>query len=171
MVWACFTGEKVGPLMVFDKGGVGGDEYIDVLLDGLLSFVDDLRKSTEAGDTIVVQKESPFMFMQDNACCHKVKEVLDLLKEERIPIMTWPAQSPDLNPLENLWEDFKEHFHSEFLRLYSRPSQSQDALYRYIELAKQVWGEQGRELIDRLIKSMPHRCEAVIAAGGGWTKY
>ena len=85
--------------------------------------------------------------------------------------MTWPAQSPDLNPLENLWEDFKEHFHSEFLRLYSRPSQSQDALYRYIELAKQVWGEQGRELIDRLIKSMPHRCEAVIAAGGGWTKY
>ena len=88
--------------MVFDKGGVGGDEDMDMLLDGLLFFVDNLGKSTEAGDTIVVQKESPFVFMQDNACCHKVKKVLDLLKEERIPIMTWPIQSPDLNPLENL---------------------------------------------------------------------
>jgi len=102
MVWACFTGERIGPLMIFDEGGVGGDEYLEVLLDGLLSFVDDLGKSTETLETISVQAESPFIFMQDNARCHKVKEVLDLLKEEGISVMVWPAQSPNLNPLENL---------------------------------------------------------------------
>ena len=171
MVWACFTGEKVGPLMIFDEGGVGGDEYLEVILDGLLSFVDDLAKSTEEPDTVCVQKESPFIFMQDNVRCHKVKEVLDLLEEEKIPVMVWPAQSPDLNPLENLWEDFKEHFHTEFLQHYGRPSRSQDALYRYRELAQQVWAEQGQELIDRLIESMPRRCAAVIAAEGKWTTY
>lgn len=54
MMWACFMGEKVGPLMIFDKRGVDDDEYMDMLLDELLSFVDDLGKSTEAGDIIAV---------------------------------------------------------------------------------------------------------------------
>src|SRR5579871_2954922 len=138
MVWACFTGDKVGPLMIFDEGEVGGNEYLEVILDGLLSFIDDLAKLTEEPDTVRIQKESPFIFIQDNARCHKVKEVLDLLKEEKIPVMVWPAQSSDLNPLENLWEDFKERFHSEFLQLYGRPSKSQDSLYRYRELAQKV---------------------------------
>ena len=40
-----------------------------------------------------------------------------------------------------------------------------------MELAKQAWSEQGQDIIDRLIESMPRRCEAVIAAGGGWTDY
>ena len=171
MVWAYFIGDKVGPLMIFNEGGVGGDEYLEVILDGLLSFVDDLAKLTEEPDTVRVQKESPFIFMQDNARCHKVREVLDLLKEEKIPVMVWPAQSPNLNPLENLWEDFKERFYSEFLQLYGRPSKSQDSLYRYRELAQKVWAEQGQELIDRLIESMPDRCATVIAAGGKWTTY
>ena len=143
MVWACFTGEKVGPLMIFNERGIRGDEYLEVILDGLLSFVDDLAKSMEEPDTVCVQKESPFIFMQDNIQCHKVKEVLDLLEEEKIPVIVWPAQSPDLNPLENLSEDFKEHFHPEFRQHYERPSKFQDALYRYRELAQQVWVEQG----------------------------
>ena len=42
MVWTCFSGKKAGPLMVFDEGGVRSEEYMDVNLDGLLSFVDDL---------------------------------------------------------------------------------------------------------------------------------
>jgi len=42
MVWTCFTGERVGPLMIFDEGRIGSDKYMEVILDGLLSFIDDL---------------------------------------------------------------------------------------------------------------------------------
>src|SRR5579859_1797431 len=42
MVWACFTGERLGPLIVCDAGGIGADEYEDILYDGLFSLVDDL---------------------------------------------------------------------------------------------------------------------------------
>ena len=171
MVWACFTGEKVGPLMIFDKGGVGSDEYMEVILDGLLSFVDDILEQPEEDETIRVHDENTFIFMQDNVSCHKTTEILDLLREEGIPIMKWPAQSPDLNPLENLWADFKDRFHSRFLQLYRRPSRSQEALHQYRELAKQVWEEQGSEMIEHLINSMTERCELLIAAGGGLIDY
>jgi len=109
--------------------------------------------------------------MQDNASCHKTPEVLELLEKEGILVMKWPAQSPDLNPLENIWMDFKDYFHTRFLQLYGRPSKSIDAIHRYKELAKQVWSEIGQDLVDRYVESMPQRCQAVIDAKGLWSVY
>jgi len=171
MVWACFCGDRLGPLIVCDEGGVGGDEYMDILYDGLFSLIDDLVESPEQSETIRVCDENPFIFMQDNATCHKATEVLELLKEHEIPVMRWPAQSPDLNPIENLWIDFKDRFHKRYLEIYTQPSKSMDAKYRYSELLKEVWREQGLELVNKLIESMPKRCKLVIEAKGLWTKY
>jgi DDE superfamily endonuclease len=102
MVWACFTGERVGPLIVCDEGGIGADEYEEILYDGLFSLIDDILEPPEDPDTIQVADENTFLFMQDNALCHKAEEVLELLAERNIPVMEWPPQSPDLNPIENL---------------------------------------------------------------------
>jgi hypothetical protein len=58
MIWACFCGDRLGPLLVCDEGGVGGDEYMDILYDGLFSFVDDLVESPEQSETIRVCDEN-----------------------------------------------------------------------------------------------------------------
>ena len=171
MVWACFSGERLGPLIVCDEGGIGANEYMDILYDGLFSLVDDLLQPPEDPDTIQVANEQTFLFMQDNAKVHKATEVMEFLAENHIPIMEWPAQSPDLNPLENLWADFKARFHKRFIELFNHASKSLEAKYRYGEVLQEVWYSQGNEMVDALIKSMPERCAAVIAANGGWTEW
>jgi hypothetical protein len=171
MVWACFTGERLGPLVVCDEGGIGADEYEDILYDGLFSLVDDLLQLPENPDTIQVADENTFLFMHDNAPCHKAAHILEFLKENHVPVMKWPPQSPDLNPIENLWTGLKERFHKRFLELFSHPSKSLEARYRYGEVLQEVWYSQGIGLVEALIESMPTRVQAVIDAKGGWTKY
>jgi DDE superfamily endonuclease/Transposase len=171
MVWACFTGERLGPLIVCDEGGIGADEYEDILYDGLFSLIDDLLEIPDGDEEVQVADENTFVFMQDNAPCHKATNTLEFLAENHVPIMTWPPQSPDLNPIENLWTDLKARFHKRFIELFNHPSKSMEARYRYGEVLQEVWYSQGMELVEALIKSMPKRCQAVIEAKGGWTKY
>jgi hypothetical protein len=121
--------------------------------------------------TIHVANENTFLFMQDNAPCHKAQEVLDFLTENHVPVMKWPPQSPDLNPIENLWTEFKAVFHKRFVELFNHPSKSLESRYRYGEVLNEVWYTIGQSLIDRLIESMPKRVQAVIEAHSGWTKY
>jgi hypothetical protein len=48
--------------------------------------------------------------------------------------MEWPPYSPDLNPIENLWSDFKTRFHKHFTNLKAHVSSAQEAKERYGEL-------------------------------------
>ena len=86
-------------------------------------------------------------------------------------MMEWPAQSPNLNPIENLWTDFKTRFHQRFMKLFNYASKSFEARYGYAEVLQEVWYDQGMEIVEALIKSMPERCARVIAANGSWTRF
>ena len=75
--------------------------------------------------------------------------------------MDWPAQSPDLNPIENLWTILKQKVHN------SKPS-SLDVLW---ETLNGFWDNIEESTIESLVASMPKRVKAVIAAKGGATRY
>ena len=63
------------------------DEYEEILYDGLFSLIDDILEPPEDPDTIQVADVNTFLFMRDNATCHKAQEVLEFLAERNIPVM------------------------------------------------------------------------------------
>jgi len=76
--------------------------------------------------------------------------------------MTWPAQSPDLNPIEHLWSVLKR-------RLADLPHpKNLDELW---ELLEQEWYKIPPRTIADLVASMPRRVKAVRKAKGGYTRY
>jgi len=77
--------------------------------------------------------------------------------------MQWPAQSPDLNPIEHLWSHLKKK-----LADYDTPPKGILELW---ERVQEEWEEIGPEVCQNLIESMPRCVEAVIKAKGGYTKY
>jgi len=101
MVWACFTGERLGLLIVCDEGGIRADKYKDILYDELFFPIDDLLEPLEDPGIIQLTDENTF-FMQDNAPYHKPMEILEFLIEHNILSIEWWLQLLDLNPIENL---------------------------------------------------------------------
>ena len=77
--------------------------------------------------------------------------------------MAWPAQSPDLNPIEHLWVHLKNQ-----LNTYDRPPKGVFELWDRLE---KEWNKIPPEVCQKLIESVPRRLEAVIKAKGGHIKY
>jgi hypothetical protein len=78
-------------------------------------------------------------------------------------MLPWPSQSPDLNPIENLWSEMKT-----MVRCRTPPPSNLKELKKYV---KQAWKELPPEYYKNLIDSMPRRIRAVIAAKGNAMKY
>jgi transposase len=71
--------------------------------------------------------------------------------------MNWPPNSPDLNPIENLWKIVKD-----LLRYHNKEEM--------IQIIQEVWTQVSQEQLQRLILNMPARMQAVIEAKGGSTR-
>ncbi|GFT02673.1 transposable element Tcb2 transposase [Trichonephila clavipes] len=94
MVWAGIMINGRTHLHVVANGTMTGQRYIDEVL---LPHVRLFRGAV--GDK--------FVFMDDNATCHQTLAVQDCLDSEGIQLLVGPARSPDLNPIENVWDAFR----------------------------------------------------------------
>ena len=75
--------------------------------------------------------------------------------------MDWPSQSPDLNPIENLWGELKR-------RIGKENFQNKDQLWTFVQ---KTWYEIPVETCRKLIASMPKRVDKVIQNNGGYSGY
>jgi transposase len=103
-----------------------------------------------------------FVFQQDNASPHRATATLSALEEEEISVLSWPALSPDLNPVENLWAILVRRVYAE-----GRSYQSDDELWEGIlAAARTVTVEEVRALI----ASMPTRLTKLLTNHGKYVQ-
>lgn len=104
-----------------------------------------------------------FTLMHDNARPHVAAVVRQYLHEVGIPVMEWPARSPDLNPIEHLWDELKKR-----IRARANTAKNLQELKVAIE---EEWDGIPQDFVVTLIRSMKNRMEAIIRARGGNTSY
>ena len=102
-------------------------------------------------------------FQQDNNPKHTTRKANKWFSDNNIIPLKWPAQSPDLNPIEHLWQHLKAK-----LQQYDTPPKGVHELW---ERVAKEWTEIPPETFQNLIESMPRRIQAVLQAKGGHTKY
>ena len=107
--------------------------------------------------------------MQDNAPSYKAAQTLRELSERQITPIEWLPYSPDLNPIENVWNMMKDYIQFTYPDLGEGRQRSQDELR---DIVKESWDSAVDENdLELLIESRPRRIRSVYEAGGGDTKY
>lgn len=150
MVWGCFTKNGLGPLVRIE-GRITAKDYIDLLDNYLLEYMDSL------------DDEIDYIFQEDNAPVHTARLAKTWKEENYITCLPWPAQSPDLNPIEHIWD------------VLERKVRARNPLPKNIEelweILQEEWFKIDDHVYQNLVNSMPRRVAAVIDSNGNPTKY
>ncbi len=119
--------------------------------------------------SIVADHVHPFMttvyhllmyFQQDNAACHKAQNISDwfLEHDNEFTLLKWPPQSPDLNPIEHLWDVVEREIHI----MDVQPTN----LQQLCDAIMSIWTKISEECFQHLVESMPRRIKAVLKTKG-----
>ena len=146
MVWGCICSDGQGAL-AFVNGNINSDKYVSILQENLLPLLDNMPLS----------KWKSAVFQQDNARPHSSAYTKKFIQENAINVPFWPALSPDLNIIENVWAIMKRHVRR------MRPT-SMKELKMAIEKAWKMTVTPS--LCSRLYASMPSRLTRVLKNHG-----
>jgi len=147
MVWGCFSSKGVGKLHFID-GIMRAVDYVSIIADNLKA-------------SAVLMGLNEYYFQQDNDPKHTSKLAKEYFVENNIKLMPWPAQSPDMNPIENLWGLVK-----------TRVAELQPKNISELRSAiVNSWNEITPELACKLVRSVKKRAIALYDAKGNHINY
>lgn len=150
MVWGGISLEAKTELHIFNRGRINADVYIrDILQEYVVPY------APYIGDN--------FILMHDNARPHTAECVTVYLREVGVSTLRWPAYSPDLNPIEHIWDELE--------RRVKRVLHPPNTLTELKQALNDAWEEIPQEVVREVIQSMPRRIDEVIQARGDSTSY
>uniref|UniRef100_A0AAY5KIQ5 Tc1-like transposase DDE domain-containing protein n=1 Tax=Esox lucius TaxID=8010 RepID=A0AAY5KIQ5_ESOLU len=152
MVWGMFYWHTLGPLVPIGHR-LNATAYLSIVSDHSHPFMTTMYPSFDG------------YFQQDNAPCHKAQIISNwfLEHDNEFIVLKWPPQSPDLNPIEHLWDVVER----ELRALDVHPTnlhQLQDAILS-------ICANISKECFQHLVELMPRRIKAVLKEKGGQTQY
>ena len=148
MFWGCFSSSGTGQLCKVD-GIMNSLKYQDILQRTVMPSVKKLKLGRQ------------WTFQQDNDPKHTSKSTKEWLQKKSWRVLDWPSQSPDLNPIENLWWDLKKAVAAR------RPKNLGDLE----TIAHEEWAKIPTHRCQSLVSSYASRLKQVIKSKGCCTKY
>jgi transposase len=149
MIWGAISGYGKSKLAFMDRGRRTAVDYVDMVYRGPL---------------LEMMKRVPgAILMEDGAMIHRSNAPKQWRELYMLEKLNWPAQSPDLNPIENLWKQMKDAVQMRPVSVRSPPDMG-------VALAE-IWEAIPVTAYISLIDSMPERLQAVIDAMGGSTRW
>ena len=149
MVWGAFTFLGVSELSRITHRMKAAD-YVQLLKNSLLPF---LYRFPE-GEKI---------FQHNNAPIHTAKQTSQFFEQAQTSVMEWPPQSPDLNPIEHLWDAI--NCMTRLRMAESNSGTNLESLY----CLQESWSKVSPDTLFNLLHSVPHRINTVIQARARWT--
>ena len=137
-------------VLIIVEGNLTGQRYIDqILTPVIIPYFGGMGQDA--------------VFMDDNTRPHRARIVDTCLRQHHVTRMDWPACSPDLNPIEHVWDQL-----GRAVRQRLNINSTLVDLRRYM---LEEWDRLPMAKLQRLIHSMRRRCDACTAAASGATRY
>lgn len=148
MVWGCMS-----------YAGVGNLVFIDTTMDR--HFYLNLFKANLKTSATKLGLSAKWIFQHDNDPKHTSHVVKEWLLYNVPKQLHFPPQSPDINPIENLWDELDRRVRK------NKISNKEDLKKAFSD----EWMKIGSDITEKLVSSMPRRIQALLDAKGGPTKY
>ena len=155
IAWGMISSKIKGPLVFFEKEWNDGKVNSEVYIQHILPWIRSVRYVYEQ----FIRKST--ILMEDGSSVHTSKATKAAHQRDGNTLMIWPANSPDLNPIENVWRLLK-------YRVAKRFPTTDNEVRRYTE---EEWAALKLEDFQKYCLNMKERCWAVIQADGGHTKW
>lgn len=150
MIWGSITFNGVCTISDV-RGNINSEKYQEILENNLWPV---LARHFPTGS---------YLFQDDNAPVHRSRSTMDYIARNHIKSMSWPAQSPDINIIENIWLYLKRKLQCRKSRINSNAD-----LFREVQA---IWMDITVDYVQSLYKSIPKRILQVIKLKGHLTKY